>query len=236
MTELSPIIKSYLDHGWPVFPLKGKQPLTPKGFYDATTDIVKVTEWALKFPDCNWGFRPGVVDMAVVDIDPRNGGDEVWQMAVDEAGAEMFDTPTVETGGGGYHRYLLTNGRDIPNRKLGPGVDLISKTGYVVVPPSIHSNGKKYRWKLAPSDVPFADLPDWVLEMGAPSKGRAAPIEDVIPDGTRGETLASLAGSMRRRGMTEEELYVALSAVNQNRCVPPYPDKKVRGIAKSYAK
>jgi len=61
----------------------------------------------------------------------------------------------------------------------------------------------------------------------------APPVEETIPDGQRNATLASPAGSMRRRGMTPEEIAVALAEVNRNRCRPPLPDDEVEAIARN---
>jgi P4 family phage/plasmid primase-like protien len=68
------------------------------------------------------------------------------------------------------------------------------------------------------------------------SSRQAAPVEDRIPHKKRNKTLTSLAGSMRRRGMEEEELAVALLAVNERRCDPPLEEDEVRGIARSIAR
>jgi putative DNA primase/helicase len=54
-----------------------------------------------------------------------------------------------------------------------------------------------------------------------------------IPKGHRHDTLVSLAGTMRRRGMTVEEIDIALSTVNCSRCEPPYDRKHIRDIAES---
>lgn len=54
-----------------------------------------------------------------------------------------------------------------------------------------------------------------------------------ISAGQRNQTLASLAGSMRRRGMSEEAIRAALQAENQQRCDPPLPDTEVQRIAAS---
>lgn len=54
-----------------------------------------------------------------------------------------------------------------------------------------------------------------------------------IPSGQRNTTLASLAGSMRRRGMTESSIALALRSENAERCKPPLQDKEVEKIARS---
>jgi putative DNA primase/helicase len=65
---------------------------------------------------------------------------------------------------------------------------------------------------------------------------RADPIRDEIPEGRRNATLASLAGSMRRRGMTREEIEGAILVANRRRCRPPLDDEEVRRIAESIAR
>ena len=57
-----------------------------------------------------------------------------------------------------------------------------------------------------------------------------------IAEGSRNVALASLAGSMRSRGMTASAIEAALLAHNQERCNPPLPDKEVRHIARSVAR
>jgi RecA-family ATPase len=61
------------------------------------------------------------------------------------------------------------------------------------------------------------------------------PVDGKIPEGSRNSTLASMAGSMRRRGMAEDEIAAALRKVNQ-RCDPPLNESEVNKIAKSIAR
>lgn len=57
-----------------------------------------------------------------------------------------------------------------------------------------------------------------------------------LPDGTRDNTLTSMAGVMRRRGMTPEAIYAALTQENNLRCQPPLPDADVRRISASVSR
>ena len=52
-------------------------------------------------------------------------------------------------------------------------------------------------------------------------------------DGSRNATLASLAGSMRARGLQLEAIEAALLVTNVQQCNPPLPDDEVRAIARS---
>jgi len=54
-----------------------------------------------------------------------------------------------------------------------------------------------------------------------------------IPEGGRNNALASLAGSMRRRGMSQSAITAALMEVNDEQCRPPLDDGDVRRIAQS---
>lgn len=57
-----------------------------------------------------------------------------------------------------------------------------------------------------------------------------------IGPGQRNRVLASLAGSMRRKGMSQDALAAALVADNAARCDPPLPEAEVHGIARSIAR
>lgn len=54
-----------------------------------------------------------------------------------------------------------------------------------------------------------------------------------ITEGARNNTLTSLAGSMRRRGMTRDAIEAALLIENERRCDPPLRDDEVQRIARS---
>jgi Bifunctional DNA primase/polymerase, N-terminal len=79
--------------------------------------------------------------------------------------------------------------------------------GSVVAPPSLHARGRRYEGEASshPDDMPLAPLPDGLLVLlQIPGPGRAAappPDEPRMPAGQRHNTLTSVAGSMRRRGM-----------------------------------
>ena len=60
--------------------------------------------------------------------------------------------------------------------------------------------------------------------------------DEPIPDGQRNTALASVAGSLRRKGLEETEIYLALLEENQRRCQPPLPEKEVASIAASISR
>jgi hypothetical protein len=85
----------------------------------------------------------------------------------------------------------------------------------------------------------IADAPDWLLELVIKKPQPAATsirILDGIAEGTRNATLTSLAGTMRRRGMSAAAISAALLAENAARCQPPLPDPEILAIAASVAR
>lgn len=66
----------------------------------------------------------------------------------------------------------------------------------------------------------------------AQAKGRAD-ADAVVEAGERNRTLTSLAGTLRRSGLTKEELLPALIAANYSRCRPPLADQEVSRIVES---
>src|ERR1022692_372403 len=76
------------------------------------------------------------------------------------------------------------------------------------------------------------------LKLTSPTARTAASVpaagnDPVFETGSRNNTLASLAGSMRYRGMTQEAIEAALLPTNVQQCNPPLSDDEVRAVARS---
>lgn len=203
----------------------GKHPRTRNGLSDATTDPDQIRKWWGMWPTANIG---AVVPngLIVVDVD-------VADLATVFLSDELPGTPTSLTGRG---RHLIYRTATPIRPKVGvrEHVDLRGPGSYIVVPPSLHISGVRYEWAI-PIEDGIADAPSWIADAARSPRtaGGRSDDSDAIPDGQRNVTLASLAGTMRRRGMTTAEIEAALLAVNAGRCRPPLPDGAVRGIATS---
>ncbi len=208
----------------------GKAPhfvLAPHGSKDATTDEATIKEWFASSLDFNIGICAGAESgLVILDIDPQHGGNE----SLDKCPATI--TASVITGSGGAHLYFNHPGGDIRNSagKLGKGLDVRGHNGYVAAPPSLHPCGKEYRWSIDPKAI--IDCPAWITSGKKRSRKATG---GKIPPGERNNALASLAGSMRRAGASEAEIYTALCAFNDGRCNPPIDDGEIRQIAGSVA-
>jgi len=243
---------SYANRGWHVIPLHtpvgdecscgrencssvGKHPRTKNGLRDATKDPDTIRRWWTRWPEANVGIVTGAKSgLVVLDQD----GPEAEESLKDK---DLPSTLRVSTGKG-IHWYFSHPGGIVRNftRRL-PGLDLRGDGGYVVAPPSLHSSGHRYEWadSLDPETVELAPCPDWLVELARKgSKGQTPTplVEGQIPEGQRNAKLTSLAGSMRRRDMSEKAILAALREENAIRCAPPLLDSELVSIAHSIAR
>jgi len=231
----------YMKRGWPVFPVKGKVPLTPRGVLDATTDANLALVWSEATTGV--GLATGVPSgVFVVDIDGEDARDAFHALAAREAGG-LKPTVTARTKRGFHLFYRMPDEDDVRNSasKILPHVDVRGTGGYVVLPGSSHPSGGKYEWLpgASPEDLEVATAPGWLMRrMAAKSSSNrmAATMPEAVIEGQRNETLTSLAGSMRRRGMSEDAILAALSTENELRCSPPLSEDEVSQIAASVAR
>ena len=191
--------RRYMERGWPVFVLgRSKRPvancpacraagpghdpagcpcLTCHGFHAATLDPARLAAMLAKVPGGLLAIRTGTAaGLAVVDIDPRNGGQ------VDPA--LMAPTAAVATGGGGWHLYYRHPGGPLlaalPGRA---GVDVKADGGYVVAPPSAHpGTGRPYRWA---GERPVTEMPPALRAALTPPPAAARPAPLSGPPPTR---------------------------------------------------
>jgi putative DNA primase/helicase len=214
----------------------GKHPRTKNGLLDASTDEAKIRRWWDIWPEANIGVATGKdAGFFALDVDPRGGGAESLA-SLEAKHGKLPETRTADTGGSGAHHLFKYPDFPVKNStgEMGPGLDIKGEGGAIVVAPSLHMSSNRYRWRNA---APVADAPEWFLRLlRAEHKSRAnggTAIGGDIPEGQRNDTLMSLAGTMRRRGMGAEEIEAALLVTNNKRCDPPLAEDEVRRIARS---
>lgn len=229
---------SYAAVGLRVFPCKprGKTPLTSDGLKSATTDPDTIRAWWAQWPDANVAIRTGPESgVAVLDIDPRHGGSRTLEQ-LERRHGRLPRAPQALTGSGGMHLYFAYPAAGMRNSagRIGAGIDTRGQGGYVVAPPSVHETGNPYKW-LRPPDG-FPEQPEWLLETGTSTTvAPAGLLPEKIPHGQQHYELVSIAGTMRRRGLTADEIFAALWKINLGRCELPGPEENIRQIARSVA-
>lgn len=217
---------------------KGKVPLINgwQRYGNHLPEVAEVDDWWLRWPWANVGGPTGQIWGIALDIDPRHGGD----LELEVRGLVIPDTVTNLTGGGGTHHLFRHPGFHVPN-KVGvfPGVDVRGNGGQIVLPPSSHESGRQYYWEVGsrPEETPWAPSPNWLLKvLNERPPSPSSTLDGPVSEGRRNAYLASLAGSMRHRGMGEAPIRAALLVENVSNCTPPLPEGEVEKIASSIVK
>jgi len=134
----------YVEKGWKVLAVRpnSKEPairFMRYGHNSATDELDVISSWFNEVPDLNLGIACEKSGLIVLDLDYRNMCKCSWELGKELA---VIETMQVETGDG-LHIYFTTDSLSAVKGKLDNGIDIKYK-GYVVAPPSIHSNGKRY--------------------------------------------------------------------------------------------
>jgi hypothetical protein len=233
----------------------GKHPAIDSWQTAASTDLTVLRDW-FSGDRHNIGVVCGPSNIVVVDVDPRNGGNETFQALTAELG-ELPDTVTADSGGGGTHLIFRRPPGDLVS-KLGNGVDLLRDARQFLVEPSLHSSGVTYRWRAghAPDEIGIARLPDaWVSRIQRPAPSRAwtpPPISDAarverarkylarIPgavsgDGGHTQTFNAVAVVMFGFDLDADTTYSLIASDYNPRCDPPWKESELRHKIKSVA-
>lgn len=151
----------------------------------ASNNPSDVEMWQEMFPGCNLGIATGVASgIVVVDVDPKNGGDESLRRFVAATG-RLPRTPMQRTPSGGFHLVFRAPATPVSNAPLNrreyPGIDIRGDGGQIVAAPSRTPTGV-YAWERSPLDTELADLPPQVLAELQRSRtatlNAAAPVSD----------------------------------------------------------
>lgn len=120
--------------------------------------------WSGIWKRANVGIATGAPSgFWVLDIDPKNGGNESLKALIAEHGAPP-ETYTVRTGGKGWQFYFTMPDFDVRNSvdvKGHKGIDVRGTGGQVVAPPSTSGKGAYTVSK----DVPIVAAPAWLLDI-----------------------------------------------------------------------
>jgi hypothetical protein len=195
--------------GWHVFPLEPgtKVPLTvmgelTHGHLDASCETATVAGWWRRWPDANVGVALKASGLAVIDVDPRNGGDVAALTAACDLGSPLV----ASTGGGGTHFVYGDRGVDLRSSLGYAGLDGIDvkRDGYIVVAPSTTTG--PYVW--GDDELHVEPMPSMVLDLcRAPSKAArelAAMRTEALNDREQAYIDAALNDACQRLASTSE--------------------------------
>jgi hypothetical protein len=232
MSALGDAAASYAERGWYVFPLKarGKTPLHAGGFRTATAEPEQVRAIWRKHPNANVGVHLGRSGLIVIDLDGPKARARAKDLGLLDRETLMVRTPGKA---GRLHLYFrCPETMVVPNQGLSEGIDVRGSNGYVVLPPSIHSNGTASEWVdglLIPRCLSDRELS---LFKHRPADERARSTwgglaGGAVPEGARSNYLADYAGKLFARGVSDEEALTLVRARNARHCVPPLSVQEV---------
>lgn len=265
----------YAAAGFRVLPLKtgDKVPLLPKWTENASTDPEQIRAWWKQYPNANVGISTGEMEsgkfLTVVDLDNspdkgKNGFETLYEWQKEHG--ILPETLTVKTGGGGNHLYFFTE-KPYKTRSdilgSGSGIDVRSKGGCIVAPPSVHKSGRRYEWAAGFDPTQIAqggEILDKLLSFEKPRevkpvnsaaqpKKRAAKTPVPVPldrteatiqrlglsfsQGSRNDNLFKLAASLQAQGYEDSAIFDIVGQTNAERCSEPLPEKELETIIRS---
>lgn len=158
-------------------PATGRKIPGTGGLSRASVHPEEIKLWWKRWPLAMVGLATGHGRLFVVDFDPRVDADtgEEWTLERLKAdleaqiGCTLPPTLAARTPSGGVHLYFLwppepdgSDGAPIRNRgNLPTHVDVRGLGGYVIAPPSVMEDGRRYRWlhALDPDEVEIVEAP-----------------------------------------------------------------------------
>jgi len=205
-------------------PIKGSH-----GLRDATNDQdVCRSRWQ-RTPQANIGAATGSQSgFLALDIDPPDGPKSLAALEAEHGPLPL--TVEASTPRGGRHLYWQhVEGIRNSAGRIGTGLDVRGEGGFIVLPPSVLSNGGQYRW-VKNGAAAIADAPNWLVKLMLPPpapprsepKSPPADIENYVAaaaaseltalsaaqDGTRNDALNrasfNLAGFVKAGALPED--------------------------------
>lgn len=175
------------------------------------------------------------------------GGNRLTVVDVDDAAEDSLrsacerfgNTPVIARTGGGWHLFYEhngeKNGQDIDREGFGFRVDIRGAGGFVVVAPSLHKSGRKYRWHRGGEgglfDLPRVDTGSLIVaaNVNRTASGR-------VKEGARTEALMAEFRRIRPLCQSVEDAVSSLLRFRDawlDLSDAPYSDAEVRKVALS---
>ncbi len=241
MTSLASAAFRYALRGLAVFPLAVGAKVPPAGSHgllDGTTDLdVTRARWE-KIPYANIGAATGrksgiwVLD---IDIGAAHGDKSLAELETEHGPLHL--TIEASTPRGGRHLYWRwsAEGPEIRNSasRIGPGLDVRGEGGSIVLPPSVLSSGRGYRW-VKNGVCTFADAPSWLVALALPPPPPPRPEPKPLTGDVDCYIAAAITAELRclaaaGEGQRNEQLNRSAYAVAQFVAAGTVPEDWARG-------
>lgn len=190
MSRLLAAALRYAALGWPVLPMHtptpdggcscrrancdapGKHPRLRRGLHAASLDPHLLCSWWARWPAANVGVVTGAASgLMVVDVDGAAGAATLARLQREHGPLPVTRRQVTARG---EHQLFAHPGWHLPNSSglLGGGLDVRGDGGLLVVAPSLHASGHRYRWSTHPDHQAVAAMPGWLAGLLRPAKPR----------------------------------------------------------------
>jgi len=242
----------------------GKAPILKNWTSHSKTTTDDVHRWFSMNEHLNIGVPLGNISKLIgIDIDGASGEKILQELSK----GDIPKTWEFTTGKGRRLLYkmpeeILTKKVKFAGKKPGEEFSIICDGQQTVLPPSRHSSGRLYKWKIGPFEMSQPEIaPKWIidrvqidengnrlqvqnfieetpqneLKSEATSKIKKEDWNSDLLEGERDDELTRRAGSLIGRGMSKEATIEVLSIWQKVHCKPPLPDEDIEKIVGSIA-
>ncbi len=228
---------AYLEKGFSIIPIGiDKKPLISKWkeYQSRKPTKEEIIKWCETLNPCGIGIITGKISgIVVLDID----------VGADTNRLELPPTPSVKTGGGGWHHYyrpplnvVLPSHNGFRHK-----MDFKAEGGYVIAPPSQHKSGNKYKWIIPFERDELTEMPEWLIQNILPKNTLHRDWKKIIAGVGEGERnisavayIGKLLHSLKSEDDWESVGWGSVVAWNEKNS-PRLPDKEIRSAFDSIA-
>lgn len=238
--------------GFRLIPCKEKIPIIKKWQLNATNNSDTIKElWNNN--DYNIGILTGADanNLIVIDCDVKediNGINNFLEF-LKRNNIDLPKTLIAKSGRGGKHYYFRSKSSNIKSgtNVFDKGIDIRSNGGFIIAPPSLHTNGNYYKWD---NNYDIAYLPQLLEDILLQDKSKEKPkvtkekkinCIDIkryselanIKTGERNDTLFRLASKLIDTGLCYNAILDAINTENECKCIEPLTKEEVESLVNS---
>ena len=239
-----------LRFNWKVFPVcqSSKKPCFKGWQMAASRDQDEIQDLFRPVPFAMIGVLTGPPNMLTVfDIDMKNGVNGLQSLR--DLDIKMSTGVISRTPSGGAHFYHFSGLRKFKSTagKIGLGIDVRCKGGYVIAPGSIGSAGE-YRWldnvepepnqigQLSEALIDLLERTDKAKKNGSRRNNVSSSILEHVSEGSRNDTMTSRCGTLFSKGYRPDDVLAMMERIIRDCFHPPLDDRELHGIYNSIRK
>lgn len=185
----------------------------------------------------------------VIDVDGEAGEESLAEL--EREYGKLPETVEQVTGAGRHILFRYPENLDIrPKAGIMRGLDIRGNEAYIVVAPSVHPSGQRYRWEAAhhPLKTQIAEAPGWLLKLlvgntspnqnnpAATTNNEWAELLGSLDEGQRNNNLYRYACHLLAHGLGAVETVKIIRALNEMYGNPPLSDDEVDKLLQSAIK